>query len=266
MDIGTWISANYLVPLCHYYTPAATITYGIILVAAVAGLYKMLQKLHVKIDKSFFLGMLPFIIYGGWTRALRDHGLGIYGSNAWWWCSPPIYFVIAGIALASLFAGLAMQKYGKIKYHHVMIAVGVLLLLYGLTLTSITNWTAFGMIVGLVGLFAAAFFGFHYFRPKLLSFENAGIMVAHILDAASSFTAIQFFGYYEQHVLPGFLIGQVGPWVMFPLKIVVVLAVLLAIDKYSDDKFFNNFLKIAILILGLSLGVRDFLTVSMLSV
>jgi uncharacterized membrane protein len=266
MDIGLWFASNYVTPLCHYYTPAATITYGLILVAAVASIYKLLQKLKIRIDRNFFIGLLPFIIYGGWTRALRDHGLGIYGSGSWWWCSPPIYFVIAGIALAALFAGIAIQRYTKIKYHHVLLVVGIVLLLYDALMTTITNWFAFGMILGLIGVWSAIFFGFHYIRPKLLTLPNAGIIVAHLLDASASFTAIQFFGYYEQHVLPGFLIGMAGPWVMFPLKIIVVTAVLLAIDKYSDDKFFNNFLKIVILILGLSLGVRDFLTVSMLTV
>lgn len=265
MDIAAWITANYIAPLCKYYTPAATLTYGLILVAAVAGLYKLLQGLKIKIGRNFFIALLPFIIYGGWTRALRDHGLGIYGNGAWW-CSPPIYLLIAGVALISLFAGLALQRYSKIRYWHVMAAVGCALLLYNLTLTSITNWTALGLITGLVALWSAIFFGFHHFRPKLLSLENAGIVVAHLLDASSSFTAIQFFGYYEQHVLPNFLINLAGPWVMFPLKIIVVLAVLLTIDKYSDDRFFNNFLKIVILVLGLALGVRDFLTVAMLNV
>ena len=73
MDIAAWFSANYITPLCHYYTLPATLTYGLILVAAVAGLYKLLQKLKIAIDRDFFIGLLPFIIYGGWTRALRDH-------------------------------------------------------------------------------------------------------------------------------------------------------------------------------------------------
>ena len=52
---------------------------------------------------------------------------------------------------------------------------------------------------------------------------------------------------------------------MFPLKIAVVWTVLYVIDKSNEDQNFKNILKIIILILGLSLGIRDFLTVSMLS-
>jgi uncharacterized membrane protein len=57
-----------------------------------------------------------------------------------------------------------------------------------------------------------------------------------------------------------------GPAVMFPLKLLVVLPVLWYIDKSEDNKQFKGFLKIVILILGLALGVRDWLTVGLASV
>ena len=64
--------------------------------------------------------------------------------------------------------------------------------------------------------------------------------------------------------MPSFLIDIFGPWVMFPLKIVVVWTVLEVIDRSKEDQFLKKFLKIVILILGLALGLRDFLTISML--
>ncbi len=263
-----WFADKFVNPLCHYYTLEATLTYGVILVLAVWGTYNLLQKLKIKIDKRFFIGLLPFIVYGGWTRALRDHLLGYSG---WWWCSPPIYFLIFGIGIASLLAGVYLErktkksKYRKyFQYHKVMFAVGIILSLYNLTLTKISNFYGISVILLLVGIWSVIFFGFHHLKPKLLSLQNAGITVAHLLDASATFTALTFFGYYEQHVLPGFLIDIFGPWVMFPLKIIVVLAVLYALDKYCEDKFLRNFLKIVVLILGLALGVRDMLTVGML--
>lgn len=262
--IQDFINANYIEPLCKYYTPIGSITYGIILVLVVIGVYKLLQKLKVRIDKRFVIGLLPFIIYGGWTRALRDYSLGIYQSNLF--CSPPIYFFIFTVALASLLLGLFIEKRTKFGYHKTMVIIGAILLLYDLSLTTINNYFAFGFILLLIGIWSLIFFGIHKIKPKILPLENAGIIVSHLFDASSTFTVLQFFsylGYYEQHPLPNFLISIVGPWVMFPLKIIVVWTVLYAIDKYSKDKFFNNFLKIIILILGLALGLRDFLTISM---
>jgi uncharacterized membrane protein len=252
--MADFLTENFITPLCKYYTPVNTIVYGLILIVAVYGLYKLLRVLKVDINKKFFIAVLPFIIYGGWTRALNDHAAGIYNSVLF--CSPPIYFFVFVIALASLLTGLLIQRKLHISYEKVMLAVGIALLLFNATLTRITNFTGLFYDIGLIVIFGMIFFGIHKLRPKLLSLENAGIITSHLLDASSSFVAITFFGFYEQHVLPG----------LFPLKIIVVWFVLYYIDKSKEDKFYKNYLKIIILILGLALGIRDFLTVSMLSV
>jgi uncharacterized membrane protein len=260
-----FINDNFLNPLCHYYTTIGTITYGLILVLAVLGTYKLLKTLKIKIDKRFLIGILPFIVYGGWTRALRDYQLGIYQGNLF--CSPPIYFFIFFIALASLLAGLAVERIAKkkrVSYEKVMFAIGALFLIYNATLTRITNMFAFSFVLMLVGVWSLLFFGLHRLKPKILSLENAGIIVAHLFDASSTFTALTFFGYNEQHVLPTFLINIAGPWIMFPLKIIVVWLVLEVIDRSKEDVFFKRLLKIIILILGLPLGLRDFLTISLM--
>ena len=261
-----FINKNFLMPLCRYYTPVGTVTYGLILVLAVIGTYKLLKFLKIKINKKFFIGLLPFLIYGGWARALRDHKLGIYQSDLF--CSPPIYFFVFVIALASLLIGISIErvvKKKKISYEKPMFIIGVCFLLYNAILTNITQLFAFSFILFLVGAWFLAFFAIHKIKPKLLSLENVGILTSHLFDASATFTAITFFGYYEQHVLPSFLIDLFGPWIMFPLKIVVVWPILLLIDRSKEDTFFKRFLKIIILILGLSLGIRDFLTVSMRS-
>jgi len=264
MSIESFISENFLTPMCRYYTPIGTITYGIILILAVLGTYKLLKRLKIKIDKRFFIGILPFIIYGGWTRALRDHMLGIYQSN--FFCSPPIYFVIFAMALGSLLIGIVVAKKSKnYSYEKVMLMIGLSLLIYNASLTAVNNITGFSMVLGLVSFWSIVFFGINRLKPKLLSLENAGIIVSHLLDASSTFVAVTFFGYYEQHVLPSFLIDLLGTWTMFPLKIVVVWIILHIIDESDEDVLFKRFLKIIILILGLALGIRDFLTVSMLS-
>ncbi len=270
MNIEAFLNENFLKPLCHYYTPIGTITYGLILILAVFGTYKLLKFLRIKIDKKFFFGVLPFIIYGGWTRALRDHKLGVYQSNLF--CSPPIYFFVFFIALFSLLIGLSLEKITKkskykkyFTYEKTMIGIGFSFLLYNLTLTKIENPFAFIFILCLTFFWFLILLGVRYLKPKVLSLENLGIITSHLFDASSTFTAITFFGFYEQHVLPTFLISIFGPWIMFPLKIFVVWPILLLIDKSKEDIFFKNFLKIVILILGLALGTRDFLTISMLT-
>ncbi len=259
-----FIIENFITPLCRYYTPVNTITYGIILIVAVYGLFKILRFLKVDIDKKFLIGVLPFIIYGGWTRALNDHAIGIYNSIIF--CSPPIYFLVFAMGLASLLIGLFVQRINiHITYEKVMLVIGSLLLIYNATLTNITNFQGFSYDIVLISFWLAIFLGLHKLKPRFLSLENAIIISSHLLDASSSFVAITFFGFYEQHVLPGFLIENFGAWTLFPLKIIVVWLVLHYIDKSKEDRFYKNYLKIIIFILGLALGIRDFLTVSMLS-
>ncbi len=257
--VSDFFQQNFVAPLCHYYTPVNTLTYGIILTLAAVGIYKFLEKTKVKIDKKFFLAFLPLIIYGGWTRALRDHNL----YQGWYFCSPPIYFIIFGIGAGSLIVAVLLQRKFGIEYYKTVFVFGILPLIYNASITSINNWTAFSIIFLLVFFWAVLFFGISRLKPGLLPIENAGIMVAHLLDASASFTAIQFFGYYEQHVLPGFLMSLTGPWIMFPLKIGVILPVLYVVDRQTENKQFRNFLKFIILILGLALGIRDMMTVSM---
>lgn len=266
MIISDFINENFLTPLCHYYTIIGTITYGIILIFAFLGTYKLLKKLKIKIDKKFFLVLLPFIIYGGWTRALRDYELGIYSQSSLF-CSPPIYFFVYAITLASLLLGLLIErKAKKFSYEKTMITIGIILLLYNISLTTIRNFYGFSIILALISLWSLIFYAIHKIKPKILSLENTGIIISHLLDASSTFTALTFFGFYEQHVLPNFFIKtlNLGPWTMFPLKIIVVWTALYYIDKSKEDLFLKKFLKIVILILGLSLGIRDFLSVSML--
>ncbi|MBN2203371.1 MAG: DUF63 family protein [Candidatus Aenigmarchaeota archaeon] len=261
--IEQFINENFMEPMCHYYTTPGTIVYGIMLMVTAWVTYKLLRKLKIKIDKRFFFALLPFIIYGGWTRALRDHMMGIYQSN--FFCSPPIYFVIFFVTWAAILLGLLLEKKLKIPYERTVATVGLLMLAYNATLTQINNYDGFFIIIGLVSVWSIIFFTISHFKPKWLSSINAGILVSHLLDASSTFTALTYFGYYEQHVLPSFLIDIFGPWIMFPLKISVVWTVLYIIDQSKEDKFFKNLLKIIILVLGLSLGLRDFLTVAMLS-
>ena len=85
--------------------------------------------------------------------------------------------------------------------------------------------------------------------------------MAHLFNASSTFIAVSFYGYSEQHVLPNALYKLTGTaLVMYPLKITVILFALYVIDTYVEDKTIKNMLKLAIFILGLAPGLRDFLT------
>jgi uncharacterized membrane protein len=94
---------------------------------------------------------------------------------------------------------------------------------------------------------------------KRWSLTNRITTLVQLFDATITSVAMTFFGYGEQHVVPTAFINLVGtPFSFVILKIVGVVLALVLIDKLSDDKEFNNYLKLCIGILGGATGTRDF--------
>jgi len=257
-----FLQKYFIEPMGHYYTLPGTIVYAILFVIAVFLVYRYFLKKRFKINEKFMLSLLPFIILGGVMRALEDAQF----YSGYFFVSPGIYITMFFIALISLLFSVELEKYRKIEYWKTMLFIGSLLLFYNILqvmIVGIVNWIAFFMIAALMLFWSGALFPIQHFFPKYLSRTNYLILLSHLFDASSSFIAVTFFSYSEQHVLPGFLFPIFGAWVLIPLKIIVVWPALYYIDKVRDKKF-RIWLKIAVLILGLALGTRDFLSVSMM--
>lgn len=271
------------------YNPVNTATYAVILVAAVVLTFKLLKRMGVKIDREFFFGIIPFIALGGALRAWED---GMEASKSVFLdalrffilvdaqgtprnlllVSPIMYITVFLIAISSLLFALAVQKTRKIPYHKTWFLTGVLLILAVLSQLRFTNFFAMGLMIGIAAAWAAGLLAVKRLAArnkmhsieKFFTTENHSILGVHMFDASTTFVALQFYPYFEQHVLPGFLISIFGPAVMFLLKLAVVSLVLHYIDKdFKKDDQKRNFIKIAIIILGLGPGLRNFLRLGM---
>ncbi len=273
------------------YNVVNTATFAVILVIAVVGTYKLLKKMNVPVDKNFFFGVIPFIALGGVLRAWEDLLEAAKATTALLnspikdfilvdatgtprnllLISPVMYVTIFIIALSALLAALAVQKYRKIPYQKTWFAIGAIIILAILTQLRFVNYFAMFLMLGIASAWAVAIFAAKKvsIRKKLsiqkfFTNENQFILSIHMFDASTTFVALQFFSYFEQHVVPSFLISLFGPPVMFVLKMAVVSAVLWYLDKdmqSETDK--KNFIKIAILILGMGPGLRNFLRLGM---
>jgi uncharacterized membrane protein len=91
------------------YTLLSELTYGIILVFALYGLYKLLKKLEIRIDWYFCLALLPYILFGPVTRVLEDTNY-FTDPFVYWFISPLIYFQTTFYVLIFLFLGYSLQK------------------------------------------------------------------------------------------------------------------------------------------------------------
>lgn len=255
-----------------WFNPVNSITYGIILVAGVYLVFRLLKKMNIHIDRYFLYAILPFILWGSSTRVLHDAAYyGVLTGKLGEFYSLPIfptpgsYLITFLLALIVLLISLTIQKYAKFPYWKVMLTIGIILDIVNFALLPRIDPIPMLMVLGITGLWAALFFLLYKFSQTskfktlkdIFTFKNSGLLSAHMLDASATYVAMTFFGYLEQHPLPRFLIELTNPAAMFFLKIVVLIPVLYVIDRYSEPGDFKNFLKIVILILGLAPGLRD---------
>ncbi len=253
------------------YNIVNTATFGIILIAAAFAVYKILKKMLIKIDRNFLIGVIPFVAMGGIMRAWEDLGEATGAARNFFLVSPLIYVTIFLIAFISLLAVVAIERAtkNKISYYKMWFILGAVIDIAVLSQLRFTNSFAFAAVLVITAIWTVLFLVVKFAAKKklkklgtFLSAENMFIILVHLFDAATTFVALEYLGYFEQHVLPGFLIGIAGAWTMFLLKVIVVPVVLYAFDReMKDGKELEKrtFLKLVVLILGLGPGLRNWL-------
>ena len=274
------------------YTLISEITYGIILIGALYVIYKLLKTLKITVDWRFALALMPYILFGPVSRVLED--TGYFGEpTVYWFISPLIYLQIAIYAIFFLLLGYYFNKKfknPKITVNTVLFLGGLLFLMPSLYLIgvwilgdqwSISSGVRFDiflivisltlLIVGLVYLFAF----FIKNKEKLVVYKNPlnlAMLFGHLIDGITSYISIKdpfIMGlhYSEKHPASNFLLETWGP--LFPIvKFLLIIFVIYVFDVLYKDELKNhitlfNLLKIGILILGFSPGLRDLLRITM---
>ena len=247
----------FLEPKRTRYDIPKTITYGFLFVVAAYGIYKLLKKLKIGINRELAIAAAPYVVLGSSTRVLEDMGL----ISGYIFVTPSIYIFIFLITFGAILFSLFVEKKTNVPYFKITFLFGALLLSIPLSYISISL-----LHINLYGLYFVAIF----FAPWLLlvrinwSLENKVVMLLQMFDATVTFVSLQFFSFYEQHILPTAFISVFGPASFIIVKAVVVVALLLAIDKLSKDREFNSYIKLVIGILGAATGIRDFLALLVL--
>ena len=241
------------------YTIFNTLVYGIILVIFIYLIIKMFKNFNIN-PISLIFPLIPFILLGSGVRALVDNGIYPY---SWFLITPGIYFIIGGIAILSIYIGIFIQKRINIDYKYTIFIIGTILTIINyikipaVNLTAILKVLLVWMIITII--FAIASKIWNLYKDKI----NLSILSAHLFDASSTYIAVDFYGYWEQHVIPNTIYNLSGTAItMFPLKIIVISFVLYLIDKYIDDETISGTLKLSIFILGLAPGIRNFLSLA----
>lgn len=110
---------------------------------------------------------------------------------------------------------------------------------------------------------------------RLVIWINVMIIGSHMTDATATFIGIDYYGYYEKHVIPSGLMDAANStgfplpgMVMYPLKLIFLIPALYIMDISMEKESRENphmlaLVKLAIIVLGFGPGVRDLLRIAL---
>lgn len=242
------------------FTLFSTIVLGIVVVCGTYFLYHVFKKLNLNIDKYFVYGIVPWVVFAAFVRVYED--AGIYPTT-FFTQTPGIEILFVALIMPFLFLAKFLEKKYNFAFWKTMAISGAIGAAAHLPFFKIVNvkgflliFVFFAITIGLIGAVRK------FVKFDLLSFWA---LAAHMVDASATFVSMTFYNYGEQHIVPTFLINALGgAWIMFPLKLAVLVPVLYILNKYAkEDKLLKNTILLAIIALGLAAGLRDALRLLM---
>ncbi len=236
------------------YTVQTTFLLGIVLVFLTYIFYNFCEKFKIKIDKNFAFGISMWVLLAAFVRVFED--ANIYPKN-FFTVTPGIIILFAIIILPVFLIGLWLEKNNKFSLWKTLSISALIPIIIHIPFLRIANFYGVFLVLSIFGaIFAIMFFSNKIIGAGIFSFMA---LAAHMFDATTTFVAMQFFGYYEQHLLPTILINLSGPWVMFLLKIIFIVPIIYLINKYSEEENIRKFLLLAIFVIGLAPALRNLL-------
>jgi len=186
-----------------------------------------------------------------------------------------VLIVLFIILLISFFLGVEFfefnERYVFFTYGSIFLSISLsynILIIYMVDVD--LYWVLMIPLLGLI--LTILFLGFFKFFNKkyscvILTPLNIIIVLAHFIDASSTYIGISKFWYFEKHVLANFLIIFGGLWMIFLFKVFLILFVIYFIDVYLKDNIKDSnllyFLKFLVIVLGFSPAVRNILRLAM---
>jgi len=227
---------------------------------------------RIKLDRDFIKAISPYILIGIFIRLLVD--VNLFNANRLWNVTPGVYVLTIMLGLISVVLGMYVSRYSRIPYWYIPFGIGILILLPityelfshlvnpGRILYPLTLSSAILLLVYIL----SKYFGIEIFQKK----ENLAIIFSHLLDGCATFIAYNSYGFYEEHLLPIYLISLAGnnAVIMVPVKLALILLVIYLIERWyleekEKDELLYMVIKLIIFILGIGPGLRDILLPSL---
>ncbi len=254
------------------YTLIDTLTYALLLIAAIYLIHRWFEREGIAVDRDFILSTLPYVVLGGLLRVVQDAGL-IQSDLQFLLVTPLIFFSLFLFTVGALYTARAVRANAETAatlrlYRWIGIGacalVGLVLLLFGVSETLIALDVLGIILATAVATTAAVWLSVRY----LLKWEFVVdplyicLIFGHMLDASATSFGIDLhpLQYVEQHVVGSALIEWTGTaFAMFPLKLAVVVPAIYILEMYRKEgnSILWHLVILAMIVVGLAPGVRD---------
>ncbi|MFC6717164.1 DUF63 family protein [Natrialbaceae archaeon GCM10025810] len=249
------------------YTFVNTFVYLGIVGYSLPGLRLLYKHLDIELDERLVFVLVPFFIAGGAMRALADASL--LGGLEVLFITPPIYLIVAVVALGALVLGEALPRripgsgptvVGVVGSIWAVGAVGYTLLYGGtlaetfrpavplFTLTAAGALTVGFYVIGRAGIMTA------FTRPIYLL-----VAFGQLWDGAQNLVGTALFGYEPKMLLTHHiyeLTGVSSSTFLLKLGLVPIIVWILADSEDEMERGWWWLLVIAVIAVGLPMGVR----------
>ena len=272
--IREFIYKYYIDPIRYgqAYNPVDTLTYAVILIIAIYGVYRWLRYAKIPVDGRFVMATIPFVVLGGITRVVQDTGM-IQSDLQFLLVTPLIYFVLFFFTGGVLVIAWYLQQRGLVKdFLQVyawtgvgsVIFVALVLTVFGITRQSIHPEVLF-TILGMASVATLAVFAFMRYLLKWVYVQDPlyeTLIFGHMLDASATSYGIDIhpLHYVEQHVVGSQLIEWTGTaFSFFPLKLAVLFPAIYILERFRHEGSTElwHLVVLAMIVVGLAPGVRD---------
>ena len=241
--------------------------------------YYVVEKKNVVISDSFLYGSMAWSILGVSIRLMEDLGM----VKSIFLITPFIYIEVLFVAALSLYVLLKYKP--VIKTHKYTLTYWQMWIKIPLISSIPFFWIDFIQALNKMSLNVYYFFitlwvwilsllVIALFRKRVNVLKpvwNVKTLWFQMFDGITTFMAITFLGFSEEHVLARNLIEYMeklnltingsGAWAFLVLKIFVVSFVIYVIDKYITDLKERRLIKYFIIMLGFIVGLRNLLNI-----
>lgn len=249
------------------YTTVNTLVYLGIVLYSLPGLRVFHDQLDIELDERLVFALVPLIVAGGAMRALADASL--LGGYEVLFITPPIYFLVAGIALGTFVFGEILAQKTSASVPAVVGVVGTLwaggavgyALLYG-----VTSADPFRPIVPLLTLTIAGALTVGFYALGRVGIMTAFTYPVYLLvafgqlwDGAQNLIGTVLFGYESKMFLTHTIYNLTGisaSTFLLKVGLVPIVVWILAESEGEMEHVWWWLFVVGVIVVGLPMGVR----------